>query len=286
VAIAGIPNPLSTFTGEKVVGAVTVGAAGAANVTAAVPKADASATDVAVTVTVPDAVARPADVYVAATPEAVVVGEIEPQRAPMQFVPEIDHVTPRFCGSFATFAVKVCVTPPVARFAVPGVTDTLVEVPVVPDAGVNVIVAFADLVESSTAVAVSVTVGGFGTAAGAVYVTGTPDAELAPDSLPQAAPMQPDPESVHVVPSFFGSLVTLALKLAVWLACTVAEPGPNVTAIAPTGAGPVEDPPPHPENPATAIITHAQIVATFARATPRGHAIYPPEKRLGTGAAF
>ncbi|HEY4907193.1 MAG TPA: hypothetical protein VIH74_07050 [Candidatus Acidoferrum sp.] len=286
MAIAGIPNPLSTLTGEKVVGAVAVGAAGAANVTAAVPTADASATDVAVTVTVPTAFTLGPDVYVTAAPEALVVGEIVPHTAPMQFVPDIDHVTPRFCASFATFAVKVCVTPPVARFAVPGVTDTLVGAGVVPGAGVNVIVAFAVLVVSSTAVAVSVTVGGFGTAAGAVYVTGTPEAELAPDSLPHVAPMQPDPESVHVVPSFFGSSVTLALKLAVWLACTVAEPGASVTAIVPTGAGLVEDPPPHPENPATAIITHAQTVATFLRATPREHTIYPPEMRSGTGAAF
>src|SRR6202012_249162 len=100
------------------------------------------------------------------------------------------------------------------------------------------------------------------------------------------APMQPDPESVHIVPSFFGSFVTLALKLAVLLAATVAEPGAIVTATAATGAGLVEDPPPQPDNPVTAIITHALIVATFLRATPRGHAIYPPEKRSGTGAAF
>jgi len=168
VAIAGIPNPLSTFTGENVIAVVAVGAAGAASVTTAVPTTDASATDVAVTVTVPAAFALGPDVYVTAAPEALVVGEIEPQTAPMQFVPEIDHVTPRFCASFATFAVKVCVTPPVAMFAVPGVTDTVVGVAVVPAAGVNEIVAFAVLLVSSTAVAVRVTVGGLGTAVGAV----------------------------------------------------------------------------------------------------------------------
>jgi hypothetical protein len=103
--------------------------------------------------------------------------------------------------------------PPTATLAIDGATTT--EMPLVLAAAVRVIVAFADLLVSSTAVAVSVTVGGFGTAVGAVYVTGTPEAELVPESLPQAAPMQPDPESVHVVPSFLGSLATLALNVAV-----------------------------------------------------------------------
>ena len=65
---------------------------------------------------------------------------------------------------------------------------------------VSVIVAFADLVESSTAVAVRVTIGGFGTAGGAVYVTALPDAAVVPDRKPHAAPTQPVPESVHDVP--------------------------------------------------------------------------------------
>ena len=289
-----------------------IGAAGAVKVTAAVPLAEASATDAAVTVTVPAAVARAADVYVTAAPEALVVGEIEPHATPVQFVPDSDHVTPRFCASFETLAVNVCVTAPVARFAVPGVTDTLggvdavseiaavadfvpsstevavsVIVPVgiapgavymtatpealvagatvphalpvqlVPDSiqftplfaesfcsvaanvcvppvttlaidgattreiaepAVSVIVAFADLLESSTEVAVSVTVGGFGTAAGAVYITAAPDAAFAPESEPQEAPVQPGPDSVHVVPSLFGSFRTVAVKLAAWLA--------------------------------------------------------------------
>ena len=67
--------------------------------------------------------------------------------------------------------------------------------------GVNVIVAFADFVVSSTDVAVSVTVGGFGTAAGAVYITAVPDAAVVPDKVPQAAPVHPGsrkcPRSSH-----------------------------------------------------------------------------------------
>jgi hypothetical protein len=312
VAIAGTPKPASTATGAMSFVAPIVGGAGAVSVTAAPPKALASATDAAVTVTVPADVARAADVYVTAAPDALVVGEIEPHAAPVQFVPDTDQVTPRFCASFETFAVNVCVTAPVARFAVPGVTDTVggvdevseiaatadfvpsatevavsmivpvgiapgaVYVTAAPDAlaagetvphalamqlapdsaqftplfaesfcsvaanvcvppvatlaiagattreiadpAVNVIVAFADLVESSTAVAVSVIVGGFGTAAGAVYITAAPDAAFAPDSEPQAAPVHPGPDSVHVVPSFFGSFETVAVKLAPWLA--------------------------------------------------------------------
>jgi hypothetical protein len=153
---------LSTPTCGKTNVLVTVGAWGAASVTAAFPTAEASATDVAVIVTVPADTALAADVYVTAAPDALVVGEIEPQAAPVQLVPEIDQITPRFCASFATFAVKVCVTPPVGIFAVPGVTDTLVDADVV-----NAIDAEADFDSSVTEVAVSVIVP-VGAAVGAV----------------------------------------------------------------------------------------------------------------------
>ena len=93
-------------------------------------------------------------------PDALVVGEMEPHAAPVQFVPVSDHVTPKFCASFATFAAKVCVTPPVARFVVPGVTDTVGTIP-------TVIVAAPDFVPSATEVAVSV-IAPVGIALGAV----------------------------------------------------------------------------------------------------------------------
>src|SRR5580704_3847707 len=202
----------------------------------------------------------------------------------MQLVPDSVQFTPLFAVSFCSVAANACV-PPGATLAIDGATTTEIADP--PDPAVNVIVAFADFVASSTDVAVSVTVGGFGTAAGAVYITAAPDFAVIPDNVPQAAAVQPAPESAHVVPAFFGSFVTVAVKLLVWLACTVAEPGERATDTLLTGgAGLVEDPPPHPENPATDIITHAQIAATFVRTTPRGKAIYPPEKRSGTGAAF
>jgi hypothetical protein len=166
---------------------------------------------------------------------------------------------------------------------VPGVTDTLGGAGG-GGAAASVIVAFADFVVSSTTVAVRVTVGGFGTAAGAVYITAAPDAAVVPESEPQATPVQPGPDSVHVVPSFFGSFVTVAVKLAAWLVCTVAVAGKSATeTIFATGAGLVEDPPPHPANPATDITTPALIAATFLRSTPRRKRIYPPERDRGRG---
>jgi hypothetical protein len=151
--IAGTPKPLLTPTGVKSFAGVTVGAVGAANVTAAVPVTEASATDAAVIVTVPAEFARAADVYVTTPPETLVVGEIDPHAAPVQFAPDTDHITPRFCASFVTFAANVWVIPPVARFAVPGVTDTLGGVDAVSE-----IAAAADFVPSATEVAVSVIV--------------------------------------------------------------------------------------------------------------------------------
>jgi hypothetical protein len=120
-------------------------------------------TDVAVRVTVPAELALAGEVYVTAAPEADEVGETVPHPAPLQLAPESVQVTPLFCESFVTVAVKEDVTPPVAMLAVVGETLTTI-------AGVAMIVmvAVADLVGSDTEVAVSVTVGGVGTFAGAV----------------------------------------------------------------------------------------------------------------------
>jgi hypothetical protein len=65
-------------------------------VNVAVPKLAAFATDDAVIVMVPADATRAADVYVTATPDALTAGVIVPHAAPVQFVPVIDHVTPRF----------------------------------------------------------------------------------------------------------------------------------------------------------------------------------------------
>jgi hypothetical protein len=74
------------------------------------------------------------------------------------------------------------------------------------------IVAMADFVPSATEVAVTVIVAGVDMVGGAVYVTAAPDALDAGDTLPHAAPLQPDPETVQVAPLFCGSFDTVAVK--------------------------------------------------------------------------
>ncbi len=65
-----------------------------------------------------------------------------------------------------------------------------------------VIVALAEDVGSVTEVAVSVIVAGLGTFAVAVYVMVAPEALNAVESVPQAMPVQPAPESVQTTPLF------------------------------------------------------------------------------------
>jgi hypothetical protein len=130
-------------------------------------------------------------------PDVLEAGETVPHAIPVQLEPESDQFTPLFDESFCKVAANVWV-PPTATLAIDGATTT--EIPDVFDPDVSVIVAFADFVVSSTAVAVSITVGGLGTVAGAVYITAVPDAAVVPESVPQAAEVQPAPDSVQVVP--------------------------------------------------------------------------------------
>jgi len=73
----------------------------------------------------------------------------------------------------------------------------------------------ADLLPSATDVAVNVTVAGFGGAAGAVYVTGAPDALVVGDTAPQVAPLQPAPESAQLTPLPAESFATVAAAVCV-----------------------------------------------------------------------
>jgi hypothetical protein len=112
---------------------------------------------------------------------------------------------------------------------------------------VTVIVAELDFVPSVTAVAVSVTVAGLGTAAGAVYVTGAPEALVVADNAPHLFAVAHD--AAHVTPFAALSFATVAVKLCVALVATDAVVGEIVTAI--TGVIPPSaelDPPPHPAN--------------------------------------
>ena len=95
-----------------------------------------------------------------AIPEALDVVDKLPHVAPLQPVPLSVHVTPWFCPSFETVAVKLCVSP---TFTVAVNGDTTTEI-----AGATVIVEEKLRVPSATEVALIVTVAGDGTAAGAV----------------------------------------------------------------------------------------------------------------------
>ena len=96
-------------------------------------------------------------------PEALEVADSMPQAAPLQPAPESVQVTPLFCGSFCTVAVKLWVCP-VCRDEFVG--DTLT--PTGGGGAVTVIVAEELLLPSATDVAVRLTVAGFGTLPGGV----------------------------------------------------------------------------------------------------------------------
>ena len=95
-----------------------------------------------------------------ATPEALEVVDNVPHVAPEQPAPESDQFTPLFRASLLTVAVKFWVKL-TCTLGVFGLTATAI-------AGVTVTVANALLVPSAMEVAVSVTVAGLGTVAGAV----------------------------------------------------------------------------------------------------------------------
>jgi hypothetical protein len=164
---------------------------------------------------------------VIAAPEAPVVVESVPHVAPLQPAPESVQLTPLFCVSLVTVAVKLrpC---PAATVAVVGARLT-------PTAAVTVIVAEPTFVPSVTLFAVSVTVAGLGTAAGAVYVTAPPEALVVAERVPHVTPLQPVPESVQLTPLFRVSLVTVAVNACVPTpACKLCVPGETATTI--TGA--------------------------------------------------
>jgi len=108
------------------------------------------------------------------------------------------HVTPLF-AALVTVAVN-CRDAPSATVAVPGETETAT--------GAMLTVALADLVTSDCDVAVTVMLPVLGAMDGAVY---RPALLMAP----QAAPVQPEPETLHVT-----AVLTVPLTLA--LNCCVA----------------------------------------------------------------
>jgi hypothetical protein len=121
-------------------------------VTMAVPDLLGSACDVAVTTTFDGVGTLAGAVY---RPDALIV----PQPVPLQPAPERLHVTAVLVVP-VTVAVNCCCAPMVT-VAVAGETATVI-------AGVTVTTAFADLLGSAFDVAMTFTVAGVGTAAGAV----------------------------------------------------------------------------------------------------------------------
>jgi hypothetical protein len=98
-----------------------------------------------------------------AVPDGLELFESVPHAAPLQPEPDRVQVTPLFCGSFCTVAVKAC--------DCPVCTDALVGDTLMPTGGggaVTLMVAVAVLVASATEVAVSMIVAGFGAVVGAV----------------------------------------------------------------------------------------------------------------------
>jgi hypothetical protein len=132
---------------------------------------------------------------VMAVPEALVDAESFPQAAPEQPLPESVQLTPLFCVSLPTVAVKFFVPPGVCTLAEAGDTPTEIAA-----ALAMVIVAAADFDTSVTEVAVSVTVAGDGIVTGAVYVTAIPDGLVEAESVPHVEPVHPAPDKAHVTP--------------------------------------------------------------------------------------
>jgi len=122
-----------------------------------------SDTEVAVKVTAAGLGTLAGAVYVMGAPDALEAVDNVPQVAPLHPVPARLHVTPLFCESFCTVALKLC---PLftCTVALDGATPTTMPC----GADVMVMVAAADLPVLATEVAVRVTVAGLGTFAGAV----------------------------------------------------------------------------------------------------------------------
>jgi hypothetical protein len=161
------------------------------------------------------------------------------------------HVTPAPPTSFATVALTASAwfnTNPIAFGEIVTATPAGGGSP-----AMTVIVAELDFVPSVAEVAVSVTVAGLGTVAGAVYVIAAPEALVVADNDPH--PLGVAHDAAHVTPFAALSFATVAVKLCVALVATDAVAGDTVTAI-PIVPLLELDPPPHPANtPITVNIT-------------------------------
>ena len=203
---ACVPLPACTLAAEGATVTPMV-AVGVVMVIVAADVRTGSVTEVAVSVTFAGEGALEGAVYVMDEPLLLEVAERVPHAAPVQPAPERTQVTPLFCESLETLALKLAVCPACTE-AVAGVTATEI-------GAVIVTVAEELLLASATAVAVTVTVAGAGMLAGAVYVMLPPEVLDAAESAPQVAPLHPVPESDHVTPSPCTLFCTIAVKTCV-----------------------------------------------------------------------
>ena len=156
-----------------------------------------------------------------ATPDTLDVADNVPHVVPLQPVPVSVHVTPLFCASLLTVAVKFCVLVTLIVAAVGAMLT--------PTAAVTVIAAVEIFVASAMDVAFNVTAAGLGTLAGALYVT---EVVVALVSVPHVAPLHPVPESDQVTPLAPVSFVKVAVKFCLPIpACTLEEVGESVIEI-------------------------------------------------------
>ena len=119
-----------------------------------------------------------------------------PHAVPVHPAPVTVHVTPLFCASFCTVAVRLAV--------VDTCTEVLAGLTVIPIGGVEVmVITVAAVFEgSATEAAVRVTDVGAGKLAGARKSTDVGDKVV---SVPQAALEQPAPESDQITPRLVAS---------------------------------------------------------------------------------
>jgi len=175
---------------------------------------------------------------VMATPEVLEVADIIPQAAPLHPAPASAQLTPLFCESFCSVAVKFCVRP-VCTDAEPGLTTTEIA------GGATMVTCAVAVFElSACAITVMVTVAGFGTLAGAVNV---PSAATVPcTASPPTTPL------TCQVTAVFAVFVTVTMNFCVADVCTEMLVRFRETATSGVGPGWKREPTPaHPESPAS-----------------------------------
>jgi hypothetical protein len=150
--------------------------------TDAEPSFDGSAKLVAITVTVSGEGTAEGAVY----------------RPALLTVPQDEPLHPAPCTLHVTAVFEVPATDAFNCSVAPATTEVLLGVTVTTTEGIMVTIAEADLLASAMLVATTLTLAGVGGTAGALY---TAEFELL-ESVPQEAPLHPEPVKLHATPVF------------------------------------------------------------------------------------